>query len=194
MDVVAIVDLAVRVVAVAVVGTAALVAATHWAVRRGALEPFGALPRLVRRVSDPLLRPLERRLVRRGANPQDAIFWLFGVAVVGGLLLITGARWITGIVLTLRGLAGAPLTVWAAVLVDWGFGLLMAALIVRVLGSWFGASPYTSRIMRLAHGLTDWIVNPIRRVVPRFGMIDVSPLVAYLALVLVRSLLVAALR
>jgi YggT family protein len=145
-------------------------------------------------VSDPVLKPIERRLARRGGNPQDATFWLLGIAVVGGLLLITATRWITGLVLTLVQLAGAPPGVWVRVAIDWAFGMLTLALLVRVIGSWFGASPYTSRIMRLAHRLTDWIVVPIRRVLPTMGMIDLSPLVAYLALVLIRSFIGAALR
>jgi hypothetical protein len=39
MDVIGIVDLVARTLALAVVGAAAAVAATHWAVRRGTLQP-----------------------------------------------------------------------------------------------------------------------------------------------------------
>ena len=35
--------------------------------------------------------------------------------------------------------------------------------------------------------LTDWIIEPIRRILPPFGMIDFSPVVAWLALSIVRS-------
>jgi YggT family protein len=145
-------------------------------------------------VSDPLLRPIERRLARRGGNPQDATLWLLGFAILGGLLLITGARWLVGLIATLINVAGAGPLAWLRAAVDWAFALAMLALIVRVVGSWLGASPYTSRWMRLAYRATDWIVNPIRRVLPPVGMIDFSPLVAYLLLLLVRAFIVAALR
>ncbi len=193
MSVLEAIDLVVRAVAIAVVGAAAAVAATHWAVRRGALPPFGAWPRTVRNLSDPVLRPIERRLVRRGANPQDAPLWMLGIAVVGGLLLISGTRWLVGLVLILAGLRSAPPIVWLRVALDWTIGILMLALIVRVVSSWLGGSPY-SRLLRPVYLATDWLVNPIRRVLPTIGMIDLSPLVAYLALVLVRSLLFVALR
>jgi uncharacterized protein YggT (Ycf19 family) len=45
--------------------------------------------------------------------------------------------------------------------------------------------------------LTDWIVDPIRRILPPLGMIDLSPLVAYFALValhLIAGILLSAAR
>jgi YggT family protein len=46
--------------------------------------------------------------------------------------------------------------------------------------------------MRPVMLLTDWIIEPIRRVLPPFGMIDFSPLVAWLVLSIVRSFLLSA--
>jgi len=37
---------------------ASVVAVTHWLVRSKRLQPFGAWPRLVRRLSDPVLQPI----------------------------------------------------------------------------------------------------------------------------------------
>ena len=71
-----------------VFGAAALsgvVAVTNWAVSRGYLQPFGAWPRFVRRASDPLLRPIERKLLGAGGNPQSAPWWLFCIVLFGGL-------------------------------------------------------------------------------------------------------------
>ena len=73
----------VRFVAFAGLLIASAIAATHWAVRGKKINPFGLWPRWTRRVSDPLLRPIERRLVKNGGNPQDASLWLLGIAVVG---------------------------------------------------------------------------------------------------------------
>ncbi len=52
-----------------------------WLVRTRRINPFGAWPKLVRRASDPILRALERRVVRMGGNPQDASLWLIGIVV-----------------------------------------------------------------------------------------------------------------
>ena len=35
--------------------------------------------------------------------------------------------------------------------------------------------------------LTNWIIDPIRRILPPLGLIDFSPLVAWLLLTLVRN-------
>ncbi|MEZ4588242.1 MAG: YggT family protein [Gemmatimonadales bacterium] len=187
------VDLGTRAVALAAVGVAGVIAATHWAVRRRMLDPFGAWSKSIRSVSDPLLRPIEHRLVRRGGNPQDATFWLLGLAIVGGLVLINLARWLVGVVATLLALGSASPAVWVRVALDWSIGVLMLALIVRVIGGWLGLGPF-NRWMRPVYFLTDWLVNPIRRLLPQFGMLDLSPLLAYVALMLVRGILYSALR
>lgn len=186
-------DFGARAIALTGVGIAGAIAATHWAVRRRAIPPFGAVSKSVRSVSDPLLRPIEKQLVRRGGNPQDATFWLLGIAIIGGLVLISVTRWLSGVVASIIRLGDAPPSVWLLVAVDWAFGLLMLALIVRVIGSWIGQGRF-SRWMALVYKLTDWLVNPIQRVLPTFGNIDLSPLVAYVALIIARAFISAALR
>ncbi len=73
-----------------------------------------------------------------------------------------------------------------ALLIDWTFSLLMLALIVRVIGSWIGATRYT-RWMRPFVALTEWFLGPLRSVLPAFGPFDFSPLVAWFLLSLLRS-------
>jgi YggT family protein len=59
---------------------------------------------------------------------------------------------------------------------------------VRVFSSWLPISPY-SRWIRWSYVLTDWMIVPLRRVVPSIGMIDITPIVAWLGIVVVQSLL-----
>jgi YggT family protein len=178
--------LAGRVVVVVALAYATMVALTHWAVRSRRLTPFGAWPRFVRRASDPVLQPIERRIVRSGGSPQDAPLWLVGIVVVGGLLLISLVQWLAGFVVTVQVLAQAGPQTWGRFLVSGLFSILMIALFVRVISSWFGISPYRPW-MRPVMILTDWIIDPIRRILPPFGMMDFSPLVAWLVLSLVRG-------
>ena len=179
-------DSLVRYVVVAALVYAAVVALTHWAVRRRTISPFGAWPRFVRRISDPVLLPLERRIVRMGGSPQDAPLWLLGGVIVAGLILVSLVRWLLGMAFGLAGLAGAGPRVWAQVAVGGLFSLLMAAILVRVIASWVGISPYT-RWMRPVMALTDWLIDPIRRLMPPIGMIDLSPMVAWLVLWIARG-------
>src|SRR2546422_10979411 len=77
-----------RYVAFGAVVLAALAAMASWLVRERHVSPFGPLGRFLRGASDPLLDPVETRLLRMGGNPRHAGWWLVaGVAVIGLLLL-----------------------------------------------------------------------------------------------------------
>ena len=62
-----------------------------------------------------------------------------------------------------------------------------------MIAAWFGMFRY-SRWVRPAYILTDWIVEPMRRIVPLVGAFDLSPLVAMIVLSLVRQILLSSLR
>ena len=181
------VDLVLRGVIVAAFAGAGLVALTHWAVRARRLQPFAGWPRLVRRASDPVLVPVERRIVRYGANPQDAPYWLLGIVVVAGLLLLWLFRLATGTIVGLYLLAQSGPGAWAVAALQLVFTVLQVAIVVRVLASWFGVSPH-HWWLRAAHRLTDWLIVPLRRVIPTFGPIDVSPIAAYFLLFLLERI------
>jgi YggT family protein len=176
---------AVRLAVLAVAGLAAAAALAAMAVQRRLVNPFGATARTVRRLTDPLLKPIERRLLRAGRNPQGAPWWLMGVAIAAGIVVISAAEWLLGLAAAVGyAAASGPRTV-AALAVDLTFNLLMLALVVRVIGSWFGATRWTPW-MRPFHLATEWMLGPIRRLLPPFGPIDLSPLVAWFLLMLLR--------
>jgi YggT family protein len=179
-------DQAVRAAVVLVLLFAAAVALTHWAVRARRLDPFGAWPRFVRRLSEPIILPLERRIIRAGGNPQTAPFWFLAIVIGGGLLLLSLTQWLIGTFATFQLLAHGDAQAWLRVLVSAVFTILMTAIFIRVIGSWLGIGPYR-RWMRPFYTLTNWLIDPIRRILPPMGMLDFSPMVAWLALYLVRG-------
>lgn len=162
-----------------------LIAVTHWAVREGRLQAFGPWPRFVRRWSDPLLEPLERWLVRRGRNPQEATLWLVGIVVLAGIVLLSLTRWIVGFIYRAAALRHATPIAIVAFVLESAFNLMIVALLVRVIGSWLGAGRYNP-ITRWTYFVTDWLVEPIRRRLPPIGPFDISPIVAYLAVLILR--------
>jgi YggT family protein len=182
-------DYLLRGLIVAALVYASVVALTHWAVRSRRITPFGAWPRLIRRMSDPVLLPLERRVIRAGGSPQNAPLWLLGIVIAGGLILLSLTDWLIGMGSTLTAVAGAGPRPLIRFLVSGLLTLIMAAIFVRVIASWFGVSPYR-RWMRPVVLLTDWIIEPIRRILPPLGMIDFSPMVAWLVLWVVRGFVV----
>lgn len=188
----AVLDSVTRGFVVTVFAYAVVVAATHWAVRTRRLNPFGGWARFVRRISDPILRPLERRILRAGGSPSDAPLWLLGIALVGGLVLVSLMRWAIGVTYELGALAQAGPRDWLIAAVSWVFRILMVALLVRVIGSWFGVSSY-AKWMRPFVVLTEWLLEPLRRLLPPFGPLDLSPMVAYLLLWIAQQAVVRAL-
>src|SRR5947208_9968536 len=71
-----------------------LVALASWLVRTRRISPFGALGRTFRTASDPLIRPIETRLVRAGGNPVHAGWWLVVAVAAAGVLLMTLWNWL----------------------------------------------------------------------------------------------------
>jgi YggT family protein len=112
--------------------------------------------------------------------------------VVGGILVITVVEWLAAQTLTVRAAAGVGPRSLVRLAVDWAFNLVTIALIVRILGSWIGASRYT-RWMRPFAFLTEWMLAPLRRIVPPIGLFDITPLVAWLLLQLARPYIVGSL-
>ena len=181
-------DAVVRSAALLAVVAALVAGLTHWGVRRRLLPPFGWWPRFVRAWSDPVMRPIERRLLASGGNPQDAPLWLIGVALAFGLLAIAATRWVLGTIVLLQSMQNAGADAWLRLGVAAVTSVLSLALIVRVIGSWLGVGRY-NRWMRPMYYLTDWLVEPIRRRLPGLGGLDLSPLLAYLLILIVRSVL-----
>src|SRR5882672_6848033 len=60
-----------------------------WAVRTRKISPFNAIARFCRSTIDPLIAPIERKVVRAGGTPAAAPLWALAVVVVGGILLLS---------------------------------------------------------------------------------------------------------
>ena len=73
--------------------------------------------------------------------------------------------------------------------------VLYIALLARVLLSWFQVGPNSPLYPAVAilYQVTEPILAPIRRVLPRFGMMDFSPIVAFILLSIVQRVLTRAL-
>lgn len=169
----------------------ALVAAlASWLVRTRKVSPFSSLGRTLKTVSDPVIVPIERRVVRRGGNPVHAGFWLVVLVAVAGLVLLALLQWSTAFVEQARYAITGGFRPLFHFVVNVSYSILMIALLMRVIGTWFGVFQH-SKWMRPAYVLTDWIVNPIRKFLPPVGALDVSPIAAWLALWIMKAFLLS---
>jgi len=180
----------VRYIVFAAFSAAVLAALGSWLVRIRRPSPFSALGRGLRSLTEPVLRPIETRLVRAGGNPTHAAWWLvIGVAVVG-VLLLSLVDWLWRLAAVFSSAASGGPRALLALGVVLAYDILFVALLARVLGAWFGAFRY-SRWLRPAYVLTDWLVEPLRRMLPPMGMFDMSPLAAWLVLWVLKQLLLS---
>ena len=82
----------------------------------------------------------------------------------------------------------------SAIFLSWFINILFYALWVAILGrviiSWLNLSPYNPIVVAL-YQITEPILAPIRRVLPRMGMIDLSPMVALIIMMIVQRILLS---
>jgi YggT family protein len=159
-----------------------------WAVRTRKISPFNAIARFCRATVDPLIAPIERKVVRAGGTPASAPLWALAAVVIGGILLLSLLDFILlqvarSMIASQNGAAGI-----FQLLVSWTFTILKIALIVRVISSWLPISPY-SRWVLWSYKLSEPILAPMRRIIPNLGGLDITPILAYFLLSVTESFL-----
>ena len=170
----------------------AIVAALDWAARTRRLNPFGGIARFMRTSVDPRLDGVERQVVRAGGQLAMTPWWALLAYVVIAALVIALVDAAIGLLLDAQVAFGRGAVGVLFLLIRWTFAFLKIALIVRVVVSWLPRLAY-SRWVSWSFGATDWMLRPLRRVVPTLGVIDVTPLVAYFGLVIVEWLVLSVL-
>lgn len=165
----------------------AAICAFDWAVRTRRINPFNRVARFFRNRIEPMMAPVERVVVRSGGLPTAAPLWALAAVIVGGILLISLMQ-LVGAILE-RALIGLnePSKI-PMILVSWAFSILRLALLVRVLASWLPISAF-SKWIRWAFVLTEWMLAPLRRIIPLVGMLDLTPLIAWFLLNILQSIL-----
>jgi YggT family protein len=82
----------------------------------------------------------------------------------------------------------------AAQFVEWLVYILMTAIFLRAILSFFAGQGTDNPIMRFLIEITEPILGPLRRVIPSVGMLDLSPFVAMILLQFVGGIIVNMLR
>ena len=67
--------------------------------------------------------------------------------------------------------------------------VFLLILFARAVLSWFPIRPgtVTAQVNRVLIDLTDWALRPLRRIIPPAGIIDLSFLVLFFILIILRS-------
>ena len=70
--------------------------------------------------------------------------------------------------------------------------LVELLIIARVILSWVASPTSRNPVVQLIRSATDPILEPIRSILPRTGMFDLSPMVALFAIYILQSLIAGA--
>ncbi len=151
------------------------------------VNPFSALALNVRRLSDPLVNPIRRQLLGFGADPKYAPLIVILLVILSGFFCISlinaVLNMIYGVMYALQ--MAAPSALIGYIL--YGMLLIYSLLIFfRIVFSW-GNVDYRNPVMRLLVKTTEPLMGPLRRVIPPLGIFDISPIVAFILLMLFQS-------
>ena len=76
-----------------------------------------------------------------------------------------------------------------ALLVNMLFNVIYFLLVIRIILSWFGVNPY-NELVQILFRITEPILMPFRKLPLQIGMIDLSPILAFIVLAFLRNFIV----
>ena len=157
------------------------------------LNPFGAVHRTVRRLSDPMVFPARGFLRQFFADPKYAPIIVIIAIILTGLMaqnLVGTLGWmVQGIIWALsRGSIPALLGFIFHGLIS--IYILMVFLRVLFIMAMVG---YGNRLMRFLFHATEPLLGPLRKKIPPVGRWDISPIVAFILLWLLQAAISATL-
>lgn len=146
------------------------------------VNPFTWLAMTVRRLSDPLVNPVRRALSGFGVDPKIAPLITILLVILVGWFAIQLA---SSIFNTMAGILFATQKAAFAAVIGYALygllGIYSLLIFIRIIFSW-GAVSYANPAMRFLINATDPLLVPLRRVIPPLGMMDISPIVAFIIL------------
>lgn len=116
----------------------------------------------------------------------------FGRADTASLVLMLALRMLGGYLAFLfQGVAIAPaaLAVWAlSQLLELALNIFLFSVLIRALLSWFGSMAYNPA-SSLLYSLTEPLLRTCRKLLPAMGGVDLSPMLALIAIQLAKMLI-----
>ncbi|HUL12970.1 MAG TPA: YggT family protein [Methylococcaceae bacterium] len=134
---------------------------------------YNPISQFLVKLTHPPLRLLRRFIPSIGRIDTASVVLMLALQMLGGYL-----------VFLLQGLGVGPLALaaWSlAQLVELLFNIYLFSIIIGAILSWFGSMAYNP-VASLLYSLTEPVLRVFRRVLPPMGGIDLSPLIALIAI------------
>jgi YggT family protein len=143
------------------------------------VNPFSWSARMVRSMTDPMVNPVRRGLVRAGLDAKLAPIVTILIAILLGYIAV---QLVGAVTITLGGLVDSLQRGAVIRLVGWSlYGLLAIyslLIFMRIIFSWGVSS--VNPVLRFLIRVTEPVLGPFRRLIPPLGMFDISPIVVLL--------------
>jgi YggT family protein len=151
------------------------------------LNPFTWLASTIRRLSDPFIIPMRRGLMGFGIDPKYSPLIVILITILLGffVLQLTGTLAYTAAGI-LQSVKSASMIRILGYIIYGAVTIYMMLIFVRIVFSW-GMVSYTNRLMRFLVDTTEPLLGPLRRIIPPLGMMDISPIFAFLILWLLQG-------
>jgi len=157
------------------------------------LNPFGWAARTIRRITDPLILPVRRPLVRAGVDPKYAPLVTILITIFLGWCLLQFVGAATGILDgMIRSIAARAIVPFIGFVIYGLLSFYTLLIFARVICSWVSVS-YSKRWMRFLVNATEPLLGPLRRILPIMGGFDFSPIIAWLILEIMKQVVFATL-
>jgi len=141
---------------------------------------YNPISQFLVKLTHPPLRVLRRFIPSIGRIDTASIILMMLVQMLGGYL-----------VFLVQGLSVSPvaLAAWSfSQLVELLFNIYLFAIIIGAILSWFGSMAYNPAAS-LLYSLTEPVLRVFRRIMPPIGGIDLSPMVALIAIQLAKMVI-----
>lgn len=157
------------------------------------LNPFGWASRTIRRLTDPLIAPVRRPLARAGVDPKYAPLVTVLVTIFLGWCLLQFVATATGILDgLLRSLAGHAVVPFIGYVIYGLLSFYTLLIFARVIFSWVNLSS-SNKWARFLVNATEPLLGPLRRMIPIMGGFDISPIIAWLIIEILKHAVVVTL-
>jgi len=146
------------------------------------LNPFSWASRTIRRLSDAFVMPARRAMMGLGVDPKFAPLIVILIAILLGWFFL----WLTEeVAATLIGLiisfkAANPI-MGLGYIIYGALSVYIVFIFMRIVFSW-GMVSHSNRLMRFLVNTTEPLLGPLRRIIPPLGIMDISPIFAFLIL------------
>jgi YggT family protein len=160
------------------------------------INPFNWFSRnvskYVRRFSEPYLAPVRSYLIRMGFKPTLAPLLTILLFALSGFYFL---QFLQDVIITLVGsIRSAQYGAITSLIGYLLYGLLAIyslMIMLRIVLEWLMI--YGNRLSKFLYRTTEPVLAPFRRIIPRIGMFDFSPLLVFLLIMVLQRIVVSSL-